>query len=181
MMPTFRNGANTAERAPITTFTSPRLAMRQESNLSPSESALCMTATLRPNLALTLFTRRGVRDISGTRSIASFPLFMTSSIARRYTSVFPLPVTPWSKNGANFPLSTASLIFPHAISWSIVSTGLMSPFISIPPNGSLDISSCSVTMNLFSSSHARCALTFPNTSLRSSSGTLPLPITNSRI
>ena len=70
---------------------------------------------------------------------------MTSSIARRYTSVFPLPVTPWSKNGANLPFSTASFIFPHAISWSIVSAGVCPPLSPSPPNGSLDISSCSVT------------------------------------
>ena len=55
----------------------------------------------RSALTATLGNRRrnrrivcGVRLISGTSTIASRPCATTASIALRYTSVLPLPVTP---------------------------------------------------------------------------------------
>ena len=47
----------------------------------------------------------GVKDISGTKTIADFPFFNTLSINCKYTSVFPEPVTPYNKNSSYSSLS----------------------------------------------------------------------------
>ena len=42
----------------------------------------------------------GVSAISGTSTIAERPRSSAAATARRYTSVLPLPVTPWSRSGS---------------------------------------------------------------------------------
>ncbi len=98
-----QEGANTAERAPITTEASPSHILRHCCRLWDSVRPLCRTATFSPNRAEKRLCCWGVRDISGTRTIAPAPDLSTSSIARMYTSVLPLPVAPWSRNGTNLP------------------------------------------------------------------------------
>src|SRR5439155_1414733 len=101
MRPKSLTGANTAERAPTATRRSPRRRSRQASARSPSDNPLWRTATLLPNMPRTRLTIWGVRPISGTRTIAPRPASSACCTARRYTSVFPLPVTP--KSSAPLP------------------------------------------------------------------------------
>ena len=53
-----------AERAPTATLRSPRRRRRQASARSPSDSALCSTATWPPNAPRSRLTAWGVRPIS---------------------------------------------------------------------------------------------------------------------
>ena len=88
-------GAKIADRAPTAIRRSPRCSARHASSRSPSESALCSTATLSPNAARNRSTVCGVRAISGTSTIAPFPCtFTTWRSTSMYTSVLPLPVMP---------------------------------------------------------------------------------------
>ena len=59
-MPRFGTGAKMAERAPTATRRSPRRSSRQASARSPSESALCSTATSSPNTPRNRLTVCGV-------------------------------------------------------------------------------------------------------------------------
>ena len=93
-MPRLATGAKTAERAPTATRRSPRRSSRQASARSPSESALCSTATSSPKAPRNRLTVWGVRPISGTSTMAPRPAASTRRTASRYTRVFPLPVTP---------------------------------------------------------------------------------------
>ena len=61
----------------------------------------------------------GVSAISGTRSMAHFPLLIVSSMRRIYTEVFPLPVTPsrvWQRSPRSTPFTSVSI----ACGWSPV-------------------------------------------------------------
>ena len=73
MMPRSRTGAKMAERAPTATRRSPRRSSRQASARSPSESALCSTATWSPKAPRSRLTAWGVSPISGTSTIAPLP------------------------------------------------------------------------------------------------------------
>ncbi len=58
---------------------------------------------------------------------------------RRYTSVFPLPVTPWSRKRAGPPASSALRTASNAAVWSGVSSGYSSSggnlsAVSLPPS-----------------------------------------------
>ena len=66
-------------------------------------------------------TSCGVSAISGTSTSAPRPDSSTRSMSRRYTSVFPLPVTPCSSQAPNFPSDAP--IASTAAPWSAVSTG----------------------------------------------------------
>ena len=62
-----------ADRAPTATRRSPRRSSRQASARSPSESALCSTATWSPKAPRSRLTVCGVRPISGTSTMAPAP------------------------------------------------------------------------------------------------------------
>ena len=87
-------GAKSADLAPTTISTAPSFILFHSSYLSPSESPLWRIATLPGNMAVRYLTGQRVKDISGTNSMAFLPRSTASSIAFRYTRVFPLPVTP---------------------------------------------------------------------------------------
>ena len=123
---TFGNGANSALRAPTITSISPRAAACQLSKRSRSESPECSTATRSPK---TLSKRRavcGVSEISGTSTIARPPRAIVSAIARMYTNVFPLPVTPCTSASANSARSTRRAIASIACRCSAVATNAWS-------------------------------------------------------
>ena len=121
--PSRRAGAKTAERAPTTTWTSPAAIAFQWRCRSASERWLCSTATL-PNRRRNRRIVCGVRLISGTRTIASRPRATTRSMAARYTSVLPLPVTPCSRNVPNASASRAGASRSSASRCSAVGSGL---------------------------------------------------------
>jgi len=99
-------GANIADLAPITIFALSSFILSHSSCLSPIDSLLCNTAIVSfPNLDINLSNICGVKDISGTKTIADFPFFNTLSINCKYTSVFPEPVTPYNKNSSYSSLS----------------------------------------------------------------------------
>ena len=114
MIPRRASGTKTADRAPITMRISPLRAPRQSDARCAPESRLCSTATDSPNLRLKRDVACGMRAISGTRTRALFPMRSASSMQRRYTSVFPLPVTPWSRKRAEAPESSAARIDSNA-------------------------------------------------------------------
>ena len=98
-----------ADLAPITILAFLSLILSHSSCLSPIDNLLCNIAiSLFPNLEINLSNICGVNDISGTNTIAFFPIFNTFSINCKYTSVFPEPVTPYSKNCLYSFLSIAS-------------------------------------------------------------------------
>ena len=92
------SGANTAERGPTHTRASPERSRSHSSWRSPWPSPEWSTATTSPNRAWNRPTVCGVSAISGTSTIAPRPAASVSCTARRYTSVLPDPVTPWSRN-----------------------------------------------------------------------------------
>ena len=106
--PSWCRGANTAERVPTTTDTSPRRMRNHWSERSPSDSPLCCTATRSPNASRNAPATAGVRAISGTSTSTDLPLRNTRSASRRYTSVLPEPVTPCSRNTENPPVDAAA-------------------------------------------------------------------------
>ena len=67
-----------AERAPTTTFTLPCWTLRHSSYFSPTDKPLCITATSSPKRDLKRSVICGVKEISGTSTMASF----SSNIAR---------------------------------------------------------------------------------------------------
>ena len=73
MSPRSATGAKTADRAPTATRRSPRRRRRQASARSPSESALCSTATWSPKAPRRRLTVCGVSPISGTSTMAPRP------------------------------------------------------------------------------------------------------------
>ena len=99
--PSWCRGANTADRVPTTTDTSPRRMRNHWSERSPSDRPLCCTATRSPNASRNAPATAGVRAISGTSTSTDLPLRNTRSASRRYTSVLPEPVTPCSRNTEN--------------------------------------------------------------------------------
>ena len=96
--PIFFKGANTALLAPTTKDTSPFIILLYSSYFSPSLKELWNTATLSPNTPLKRATIWGVKDISGTNTMPVLFNFKTRFKSSIYTSVLPLPVTPYNKN-----------------------------------------------------------------------------------
>ena len=82
MMPIFSSGANTAERAPMTTFASPERMRRHSSKRSPADSRECSTAASPPKRRRNQSTIWGVSEISGTSMIAPRPEAMACRMAR---------------------------------------------------------------------------------------------------
>ena len=76
----------------------PRAAAATRRGARPRPSPEWSTATTSPNRAWNRPTVCGVSAISGTSTIAPRPAASVSCTARRYTSVLPDPVTPWSRN-----------------------------------------------------------------------------------
>jgi hypothetical protein len=74
---------------------------------SPTDSSLWSTDTVSPKRATAARTSNGVKAISGTSTSTPRPASSARSATRKYTSVLPLPVTPWSRNGAKPPASIA--------------------------------------------------------------------------
>ena len=80
IIPKFFTGANIADLAPITILAFPSFIFCHSSYLSPTESLLWSTAMQSPNLAKNLSTICGVKDISGTNTIAVLFCLITFSI-----------------------------------------------------------------------------------------------------
>ncbi|MNT15863.1 hypothetical protein D3C72_1509400 [compost metagenome] len=98
----FGNDARMASRVPSTMRAWPWWAASQCSMRSPSDRLLCRVASMTPGKrARILPSSWGVRLISGTRIriCASSSRASTWAQACRYTSVLPLPVTPYSRVG----------------------------------------------------------------------------------
>ena len=109
-----RTGANTALRTPTTMRVSPLYSRCQASNRSPSDRLLCRTSTYSPSTARNRPINCGVKEISGTSIIAPSPRSSTARRVRRYTSVFPLPVTPCSRISSGSPVSSLAKITSSA-------------------------------------------------------------------
>ena len=97
MSPRLSSGAKSALRGPTATSKLPPRMSHHWSNFCRGVCLLCRMATRPANQALTRSSVWGVSAISGTRNRARRPSRMAWSMARRYTSVLPLPVTPWSR------------------------------------------------------------------------------------
>src|ERR687891_157604 len=78
-----------------------------------------MTATASPKRSTKRPAVWGVSAISGTRTIADRPPSRAAATARRYTSVFPEPVTPWRRRGFDRAAMRAA-IFARAALWAAV-------------------------------------------------------------
>ena len=88
------SGAKSADLEPTTTSATPSSTRRHSSYRSPAERAECSSATRSPNRATKRATTCAVSAISGTSTITPSPRESAAVVARRYTSVFPLAVTP---------------------------------------------------------------------------------------
>ena len=93
-IPRSRYGQKSAERAPTTTRAVPVRTRSHWSRRSPAESREWNTATASPKRERNRPTVWAVSEISGTSTQAEPPRASTRSIAARYTSVLPEPVTP---------------------------------------------------------------------------------------
>ena len=124
----FWHGANTHDLAPTATRDIPWRKAHQFISLSLSGIPECRT-TASGNLDFILLSKNVVSEISGRRYMAeplslSLSLETSLNIALRYTSVFPLPVTPCMRN---FLYLTGSvMIFDSAFSCSLVSVKICS-------------------------------------------------------
>ena len=99
MIPIFSIGANIADLAPMTILAFFSRILSHSSCLSPIDNLLCkMAISSFPNREINRSNICGVNEISGTNTMAFFPIVNTFSINCRYTSVFPDPVTPYNKN-----------------------------------------------------------------------------------
>ena len=81
----------------------PACAARHASRRSVPVSAECSTATPALKRSRKRATSCGVKPISGTSTNAWPPAAMAAAITRKYTSVLPLPVTPYSRYAAKRP------------------------------------------------------------------------------
>ena len=144
--PRFSNGANTALRVPIASFAPPVFIRFHSSYRSPTARLLCSIATSLPKYSEKVCIICGVSAISGTRSMAHFPLLIVSSISRIYTEVFPLPVTP-HKSAASGQGSSSSFFMPvYASFCSRLSSGRGFSF-PVHTSGRRKTSSLSATTN----------------------------------
>src|SRR5260370_206596 len=121
MSPIFSSGANTADRVPTTTRASPFRTRHHSRARSTSLSAECSTATpsnRAPNHDRHCRPIHKVSAISGTSTSAVLPHASVFCTARKYTSVFPLPVTPCSSCTPNSPRANRARIPCSALSCS---------------------------------------------------------------
>ncbi len=81
----------------------PLRAARQASRRRLPLSAECMTTTPALKRRRNRSTSCGVSAISGTSTRTCPPPASAAAMTRRYTSVLPLPVTPYSRCAANLP------------------------------------------------------------------------------
>jgi len=109
MSPRWGTGAKTATWVPTTTSARPWRMSRHSRCRSVSLRSLWRTAT-RLNRWRKRWMVWGVRAISGTRTMACRPQATTSSMARRYTSVFPDPVTPFRTMTPNVSAAARALM-----------------------------------------------------------------------
>ena len=84
----------------------------------------CMTATRSPKRPRKRATVCGVSDISGTSTHAVRPAASVSSMACRYTSVLPEPVTPSTSTTSPSPRERAASMAASASACPRVSGGL---------------------------------------------------------
>ena len=115
-----------ADLAPMAILTSPFFIIIHWLNFSLGVSLEWIIAIFSLNLPENLSIVCGVREISGTSIIASFPCFITSSTTCKNISVFPDPVTP---NNKNCPLSLLRIVL-KAFSWSSFNECLSYLFVS---------------------------------------------------
>ena len=83
----------------------------------------CMTATASPKRPRKRATVWGVREISGTSTMARRPSASVRSMACRYTSVLPEPVTPSTSTTRPSPAARAASMAATAAFWPSVSCG----------------------------------------------------------
>ena len=81
IIPIFSIGANIADLAPITILAFFSRILSHSSCLSPIDNLLCRIAISSfPKREINLSNICGVKDISGTKTIAFLPIFKTFSI-----------------------------------------------------------------------------------------------------
>ena len=98
MSPRLFRGAKMAERGPMTILQEPWAARLHTSVRSEGVILECTVMTSSAKCARNRRTVWGVREISGTRTIAERPDARHRLIASMYTWVLPLPVIPCSRN-----------------------------------------------------------------------------------
>ena len=94
MRPKSLSVQKSAERVPTTTRAAPLATISHWSRRSPAERREWNTATVSPKRERKRPTVWAVSEISGTSTQAERPAANTRSMAERYTSVLPEPVTP---------------------------------------------------------------------------------------
>ena len=176
-----RSGANTALRAPITTSASPDRIRRSSAARSAGASAECHTATRSPRRARRRPRNCGVSAISGTSTRLDFPRARAASMARRYTSVLPDPVTPCSSRASTPSESMAAVMRATAAACPSVSVGGVSASGAGPNQLSPLASARSAVNVIWPSSAMRLSvgMVVPATRTRSAAGSSPPRATNS--
>ena len=122
MSPRSASGQKSAERAPTTTRAAPERTMSHWSSRSPAERREWNTATASPKRERKRPTVWAVSEISGTSTQAERPWARTRSMAVRYTSVLPEPVTPSTSTTSPDALSVARAIASRAFCCPAVSS-----------------------------------------------------------
>ncbi len=138
-----------------------------------------MTATRSPNRPRNLATVCGVSEISGTSTQAVLPCARTASMACRYTSVLPLPVTPSTNTTDPSARSQALEMAERASCWPSVSR--MRGMPSVAGLGGRSVAGGmprirrrrSMAMTPFSASDLRALATLPYSSVSSAALSSP--------
>ena len=125
-------GAKIALRAPSTTSARPSRTRRCSAARWAGVRAECQIAMSSPRRARRRPSSCGVSAISGTSTMLPRPRARAASIACRYTSVFPEPVTPCTSRGPPSPSIRRSSSATTA-AWGPVSDGGASGRGAAPP------------------------------------------------
>ena len=173
MAPRSLTGAKRADRAPTATVFSPAWSCRQASYRSPLESPEWSTATSSPKWARKRRTVWGVREISGTSTIAPRPRARTRFRSSMYTRVFPEPVTPWRRKGRGKGSPIAAVSAATASSWAGVRGGSGPGSTGMDSKGSRTSSRSSTRTSPFSSRPAITDREKPPLSITSPSSPAP--------
>ena len=99
------------------TLASPVSAYRHTLRFTPSRTSECHSCGNTPKRSANRAFQPADKAISGNRISTCLPASSTRWTASKYTSVFPDPVTPSSRNGTN-PLPSAAAMLVVAAIWS---------------------------------------------------------------
>ena len=116
------NDAKIAKRVPNNNRACPLCAANQCKVRSPSDMPLCkIPIEYCGKRACKLLWSCGVKLISGTNNntCAALSCAKISAAACKYTSVLPLPVTPYNKKGANPVALTIACTAPNCSSFKV--------------------------------------------------------------